>query len=346
MSESSLVRGSSRTVGWRRLPLLVLGLTGLLAVMLAAFVLPTLNSGPHDVPIAVAGADDVAAQVAGQLERAEPGAFDVVVLPDAEAATAAIDAREVYGAVVVGGATPQILVASTASTPIANALRSLAPALASEAPRSPVQVHDLHPLPADDPFGAGLAAGALPLILGGYIAAVIITMLVRGTAQRAAGAFGFAIASGFALTALLQYGFGVVNGSYLLTALALTFTIAATCWGILGLHGLLGNAGIGLGAAVMILLGNPLSGLSGGKEWLPTPWGEIGQFLPPGAGGTLLRSTAFFDGANAAHALVVLTCWLFGGIALFAYRARRNATISRHRSAVEDTPAPAHMGAS
>jgi hypothetical protein len=344
MSESPLAAGTGRTVGWRQLPVLVLGLTGLLAVMLTAFMLPTLNSGPQDVPIAIAGAHDDAAQVAGQLEQAEPGAFDVRLLPDAEAATAAIDAREVYGAVVVSNTAPEILVASTASTQIANALRNLAPALADESPRSPVQVHDLHPLPADDPFGAGLAAGALPLVLGGYIAAVIITMLVRGTAQRAAGAFGFAIVGGFALTALLQYGFGVVNGSYLLTALALTLTIAATCWGILGLRGLFGNAGIGLGAAVMILLGNPLSGLSGGKEWLPAPWGEVGQFLPPGAGGTLLRSTAFFDGAGAAHALVVLMCWLIGGIALFVYGVRRGAVISRRRAADEDAAAPVLTG--
>jgi hypothetical protein len=28
---------------------------------------------------------------------------------------------------------------------------------------------------------------------------------------------------------------------------------------------------------------------------LPTGWGTLGQMLPPGAGGSLLRSTAFFE---------------------------------------------------
>ncbi|MFE4251573.1 hypothetical protein ACFRU3_19130 [Streptomyces sp. NPDC056910] len=31
----------------------------------------------------------------------------------------------------------------------------------------------------------------------------------------------------------------------------------------------------------------------------PEPVGRIGQFTPPGAGGTLLRSVSYFDGARA-----------------------------------------------
>jgi hypothetical protein len=35
----------------------------------------------------------------------------------------------------------------------------------------------------------------------------------------------------------------------------------------------------------------------------------IGQLLPPGAGGNLLRSTGFFDGAGGAEHLTVLAVW-------------------------------------
>jgi hypothetical protein len=48
----------------------------------------------------------------------------------------------------------------------------------------------------------------------------------------------------------------------------------------------------------MVLIGNPFSGVGTGPELLPQPVGAIGQLLPPGAGGNLLRSTAFFDGAG------------------------------------------------
>jgi hypothetical protein len=38
--------------------------------------------------------------------------------------------------------------------------------------------------------------------------------------------------------------------------------------------------------------------------------------LPQGANGTLLRSTAYFSGAGATTAIVVLTCWALTGLVL------------------------------
>ena len=46
----------------------------------------------------------------------------------------------------------------------------------------------------------------------------------------------------------------------------------------------------------MLFISNPISGLATGPQWLPHPWGTIGQFLPVGAAGTALRSVAYFDG--------------------------------------------------
>ena len=52
----------------------------------------------------------------------------------------------------------------------------------------------------------------------------------------------------------------------------------------------------------MVLIGNPFSGVGSAPELLPQPIGAIGQLMPPGAGGNLLRSTGFFDGAGAPAA--------------------------------------------
>lgn len=49
-----------------------------------------------------------------------------------------------------------------------------------------------------------------------------------------------------------------------------------------------------------MLLGNPLSGLARGPHWLPNGWATLGQLLPPGASGSLLRANAFFDGTGVA----------------------------------------------
>lgn len=90
-------------------------------------------------------------------------------------------------------------------------------------------------------------------------------------------------------------------------------TVLAVGAAVAGLAAVAGRAGAALGALLMVLVGNPLSGVSSAPELLPAPAGAIGQLLPPGAGGTLLRSTAFFDGAGAAAPLAVLASWVLLG---------------------------------
>jgi hypothetical protein len=85
---------------------------------------------------------------------------------------------------------------------------------------------------------------------------------------------------------------------------------------VLGFGSLFGRTGFGIGAAVAMLLGNPLSGLASAPEMLPRGWSILGQLLPRGANGTLLRSTAYFSGAGATTAIVVLTCWAVAGVVL------------------------------
>jgi hypothetical protein len=45
--------------------------------------------------------------------------------------------------------------------------------------------------------------------------------------------------------------------------------------------------------------------------------------LPQGANATLLRSTAYFDGAGATTAIVVLTCWAVAGAVMMIIAALR-----------------------
>jgi hypothetical protein len=63
---------------------------------------------------------------------------------------------------------------------------------------------------------------------------------------------------------------------------------------------------------------------------LPSGWGVVGQWLPQGANATLLRSTAFFDGAGGELPIVALTCWVVAGFALVviaSLRQRRTAAL-------------------
>lgn len=288
-------------------------LTALLTVLLIAFAWPAARSEPRDVPLAVVGPEAAVAQVTKGLEQAMPGGFELTAVPDRAAAVQKIEDRDVYGAIVLDPQQPEVLTASAGGPAVAQILTQLSTRLSPEAP---AKVTDVVPLPADDPRGAGLAAGALPLVLGGIIAAALLTQLVRSGPKRMVGAVTFAITGGLALAAVLQFWLGSFEGSYLANSSVIALSIAAVSLTLLGLEWLLGRAGLALGAAVMMLLGNPLSGLTSAPEMLPSGWGALGQLLPPGAAGTALRSVSFFDGAGAGGPLVVLACWLLAGLTL------------------------------
>jgi len=289
---------------WPTVARTVVLLTAIISVLLTAFAWPSVRSQVHDVPIAVAGPTTAVTQISTALDQRRPGAFAITKVADTKVAEQLIRDRKVYGAIDVSSGTPQVITASAASAAVAQTLQSIATALSqgqTSGNGTAVPIRDLVTLPADDPRGAGLAAGALPLVIGGLLSALLLTRLVRGTARRVAGSLTFAVTGGLAVAAILQFWLGSLNGSYPANAGAIALTIAATFLSIIGLEPLLGYAGIGLGAAAMMLVGNPLSGTSTAPEMLPGRSGMLGQLLPPGAGGQLLRSTAFFDGAGTTH---------------------------------------------
>ncbi|WP_431952256.1 hypothetical protein [Nocardia lijiangensis] len=316
-------------------------LTALTSVLLTAFAWPSVRSSVHDVPVAVAGPATAAAQIRTALDQRLPGGFDITEVTETAAAEQLIRDRQVYGAIDVSSGTTRVIVASAASTAVAQTLQAIATGLGqADASGAPDAVRDLAALPADDPRGAGLAASALPLVMGGLLAAVLLTRLVHGAVRRVIGALAFAVTGGLAMVAILQFWLGSLSGSYPTNTGAVALTIAATSLTVLGLESLLGYAGIGIGAVVMMLIGTPLSGTATAPEMLPGWSGTLGQLLPPGAGGRLLRATAFFDGGGSSHAVIVLLTWTAFGAALClvgGLRAHR-ATKTTAGLPMTDTP--------
>lgn len=317
----------------------VLLLTAVLTVLLIAFAWPSARSEPRDLPLAVAGPDAAVAQVQAGLEKALPGGFDLKAVADRGAAVQSIKDRDVYGAIVLDPQNPEVLTASAGGPAVAQILTGLSTGLAAQNGGAAPKVTDIVPLPKDDPRGAGLAAGALPLVLGGIIGAAALIQLVKNGRSRVLGAIGFAITGALALTAVLQFWLGSFEGSYFANAGVIAMSIGAISLTLLGLEWLLGVAGLALGSATMMLLGNPLSGVTSAPEMLPTGWGSLGQFLPPGAAGTALRSVSFFDGAGSGRSFAVLGCWLVLGLVLCGLgaargRGRQAAVHARQESSV------------
>ena len=311
----------------------VVGIVTLQALMLLAFAWPAANVGPRELPIAIAGPPQAVEQVEASLAGI-PGpdddgaAFDVVVVGDSTAARAAIEDREVYGAVVVSPDGPQLLVASGAGPAVAQMLRSAATELSPAGAAVPVE--DVVPTDPDDPIGAGLGAAVLPLVMTSVAGGIIAGLVLRSPRNRLAAVTGIAVLGGLVSTALLQYVLGIVDGSYLEVAGVLALLVGAVAATMAGLVALLGPAGAILGAVTMIFIGNPLSAAASAWEMLPQPWGAVGQLLPPGAGVSATRSVAFFDGAAVTKPLTVLVIWLLAGLALLVvggwrHRERTNA---------------------
>ncbi|NEK58754.1 hypothetical protein GCU56_12835 [Geodermatophilus sabuli] len=323
----------------RRMPALIALFAVVLTVLLTAFAWPAVRSQPRDLPVAVAGPPAATAALTESLEVGRAGALDVRAVPDEAAAVDAIHSREVYGAVVVApGAPPRVLVASAASPVVAQALQQVAAGLGAAA-GADVPVEDVVPAPASDPRGAGLAAGALPLAVGGILTAALTSRLLPRLRQRVLAAAGMAVAGGMVTATVLGTWLGSLSGGWWAVSGVVALGIAATALVLLGLEALAGPAGLGVGAATVVLLGNPLSGIATAPELLPAGWGTLGQLLPPGATGSLLRSVSWFDGAGAGRPVLVLTCWVAAGALLCV------AAATRRRHTPAPAPAPAEHGA-
>lgn len=309
---------------------IVVVLCAAIALVALAFALPAARSAPHDVPIGVAGPQAADGRIGDMIDARAPGAFEVTYYPGEAALRDAIAERHVYGGLTLGPGGPMMLIATGASPAVAQLLSQVGTAMAQQAGHPPT-VEDVAPLPADDPRGAGLAASALPITLAGILPAVALVMALRREVwTRLTAAVMFSGLAALTIAALLTHVLGSVDRNFWGVTAGLTLGLLACGLPMLGLGSLFGRAGLAAGAVLALLVGNPLSGLSSAPEMLPSGWGAAGQWLPQGANATLLRSTAYFDGAGATTAVVVLTCWAAAGAALVVVAALRDRRRPAH----------------
>ncbi|OBJ94956.1 hypothetical protein A5638_22605 [Mycolicibacterium fortuitum] len=302
---------------------IVVALTAAIAIVAIAFALPASRSKPHDVPVGVAGPQAATSQIAERLEQQAPGAFSVTYYPGENALREAILHRNVYGGIAFGPQGPTLLTATGGSPAVAQLLTQIGNGVAAHS-GVPLHTEDLAPPTTQDPRGTGLAASALPITLAGILpAAALVLALRREVWTRLTAAIVFSALAGITVAALLRYVFGSIDSNLWGVAAGLTLGIAAAGLLMLGLGSLFGKVGLAVGAALALLLGNPLSGLTAAPEMLPAGWGQLGQLLPQGATATLLRSTAYFNGAGADTAIIVLSCWVIVGLALVIMAALR-----------------------
>ncbi|MEU5823008.1 ABC transporter permease [Streptomyces sp. NPDC047803] len=295
-----------------------------------AFAWPAARTAPRDLPVGIAGSAPAADRLQQRFEERD-SAFEIHRYDSEAAARDAIEDRTVYGAVIVSEKGPALLTASAAGPVVAQLLHE---AVSAGAPAgSAVPVTDVVAAPAADPRGAVLSSSILPLAIAGVAAGAAVTMLRLRGARAGAALLGVAVAVGLLATAVTDSWLGALTGDWWSEAGAIALTVLAIGAPVAGLAALIGTPGIGIGALLMVLLGNPFSGVTSAPELLPRPIGTIGQLLPPGASGSLLRAVSFFDGAAAGGAALTLGVWAVLGLAAVLVGGRRGTAAQDTASA-------------
>lgn len=311
---------------------LAVALAAIVAVVVLAFSWPAVTADAKNLPIAIAGPVEAVSAAEAAVDEQAPGAIAFEEVDDRGAAVEAIEAREVYGAVVLGQE-PEVLTSSASSLVVAQLLTTVAAQLeagvnaqaaeaaeAAGAPTAPphidVVVTDVVPLADTDPRGTGLTAALFPLVLGGMLGGIAISIAVIGAMRRVFAVLLYSALGGLALTGILQLWFGSLQLDYWINSAAIALALAAIAAPITGFVALIGRAGIAVGPVVMLLFANPISAAAIPKEFIPEPLGDVGQWFPPGAAATLMRELSYFPAADTLFPWLVLAAWAVGGLLL------------------------------
>jgi hypothetical protein len=290
------------------------------------------NPQPHDIRIGIVGPAPAVDQISGAFESNAPGAFRFTSYQSEDAARAALDARSVDGALVLGGGGPRVIVAGAAGDTVTGVITG-ALTNAFRAQGQAVTVETVRPFASGDPHGlilffvvlavvistlvaqalvglrAGVGLGGQLVMLAAY--AVLAPLVGMGTAAWIAGGYGSGFWTAVGLIGLASAAIGAV---------------------VAGSARLLGAAGVGLAALLVVLLDLVASGGPIGSQLLPDFYRWPASAMPAGQLYSAVRGALYFDNAGLGTPTAVLSAWLAGGLVLMALGelvARRRARTSR-----------------
>src|SRR5215467_4103841 len=286
---------------------------------------------PRNMPFGVVGPSKVVAAVNSKITLATIG------YPNKSAAMTAINRGELYGAYVTGSSSDTLIVVPAKSF---FARLALEPAFVSAAHKlgRPVTVQTVKPLPPYDRIGAVVSLLLLPLLIGGYLAAVLV---FKAAGRTAAAPWRVVILTAYAVVGavLTDLIAGPRLGAYstshfwpLLPCFALITT--AVVLAAAAIQGLAGARGTLLVLVLFIVIGG--SGAGGlGTYMLPVYWRNIGVLLPPQSAVDLMRNVIYFGGNDITTPLIVLFAYALAGAVVITYliwnrRARTARAAAAH----------------
>ena len=317
MNRSEAVGHSGpRDRGRMLIPPLIGGLA-LLVALLGLIGTAIRDPRPHDIPVGLVGPAPALQQISTAFGTNAPGAFEFTTFASEADARAAVDSRVVDGVLVLGGSSPRLILAGAAGD-AATGVITAAFTNVFKGQGATVDVETVHRFAAGDAHGLILFFVVVAVIVSSLVAqaALLGTAPDAGFGPRLVVVLAFAVVGGLTAMGTAAWiaddyatGFWTATGMVMLAAAAVGAAVA-------GSARLLGPAGLGLAALVVVLLDLVSSGGPAGSQLLPDFYRWLAPWMPAGQLYSGLRGALYFDGAGLENPLIVLSAWLAGGLLL------------------------------
>ncbi|MFR9676382.1 ABC transporter permease [Streptomyces sp. TR06-5] len=305
--------------------LLVAAVAGMFA---GSYTYALADPTPRHIPTAVVGAADDRGRrtdfVRG-MERRLDSSLALRRYATYAAARQAVEAQEVFAVIRLSRARGvELDVASAAGATVAEVLRQAAPRVGKEA-GVPVVVVDIKPLQRGDPRGLTLFYISLAAVIIGFLGAIQLSIHAARLEplERTVFTAVYAVLGGFAIAAVVDWLLGAIDLPFAHSWLILALTMFTAGMVFTMFQTLVGRWAVLPTWGVMVLLGNPSSG--GAVSWplLPSPFGVIGRWLPPGASVNAQHTAVYFPGSLYLQPYAALAAWAVASSAVFwAWRHR------------------------
>ncbi|MFE4177313.1 ABC transporter permease [Streptomyces sp. NPDC056909] len=285
------------------------------------------NPTPHRIPIAVVGPLHTRAATAfvDGMEKRLNTSLALHPFATGAAARRGVEEQEVFAILTVLPRRVDLAVASAAGVSVAQVLTEAAPAVAGSV-GVPVRISDVKPLQKGDPRGLALFYVSLAAVILGFVGAIQLSVHANALnpAERVATTVVYSLLGGFAIASVVDWWLGAIRFPFAESWPILAFTMFTTGMVFTMFNTLLGRWALIPTWGLMVLLGNPASG--GAVSWplLPSPLGQIGRWLPPGASINAQHTAVYFRDAQHAFPFAVLAGWALVSTAVFlAWHHRR-----------------------
>jgi hypothetical protein len=305
------------------------------AVYLAAFHAPE----PHQMPIAAVTATAQSAEsLQTDVNRIIPGGFEVLRVPDKNAARDAIMHRRAYGAILRTRSGLTLLYAGANGPATTDLLEQVAGSAAKDSGTHLIH-KDILPSAPGDTRGLSIFYLAFGLLVAVFLFGTMTYQVGPRLKlwERLVSLMIFGIASGVLMTFIAKV-FGAVPGSPVaLAGVIILLAVAAGAF-VLALVRLLGPLGASLAAIVLLAFGNSTGGGVLPTDFLPGWLHPFSEFLPVGAAVRALWGIAYFRHDGLVSGVLILCGWIAVCVAALYLRDVRDARNSKGKDSVPKSP--------